>query len=359
MPKYQCPFPECTYETEDVEDALAAVLISVHSNGTHMPAPTNSNAATQHTNAAKIEKVRRPTISAAGSSEEWSYFLTRWQEYVDATKVTGKDQVIQLLECCDENLRKDIARNAGGSLANQTVDYVLEAVKKLAVREENAMVARVQLSDMRQDRDEAIRSFGARLRGQASVCKFTIACPSCSNDVNYTDNILRDVLIKGLADNEIQLDLLGDKNQDMSLEEVFQFVEAKEAGKRSAGRLLHTQGVEAARSQYRKTKQDEVRHNAGRTDPQKNKHESCSYCGQRGHGKNASTKVRQAERPAYGESCGHCGKPNHRAAVCRTRTNNSLPGCTPPVKWTALYSTHCAMRPTLHHSQPRIRTPYS
>ena len=123
MPKYQCPFPECTYETEDVEDALAAVLISVHSNGTHMPAPTNSNAATQHTNAAKIEKVRRPKISAAGSSEECSYFLTRWQEYVDATKVSGKDKVIQLLERCDENLRKDITRNAGGSLANKTVDY--------------------------------------------------------------------------------------------------------------------------------------------------------------------------------------------------------------------------------------------
>ena len=67
--------------------------------------------------------------------------------------------MIQLLEC-DENLRKDITRNAGGSLANKTVDYVLEAVKKLAVREQNAMVARVQLSDMRQDRDEAICSFG-------------------------------------------------------------------------------------------------------------------------------------------------------------------------------------------------------
>ena len=183
--------------------------------------------------------------------------------------------MLQLLECCDENLRKDITRNAGGSLANKTVDQVLEAVKKIAVPEENAMVARVQLSDMKQDRDKAIRSFGARFRGQASVCKFTIACPSCSTDVNYTDNILRDVLIKSLADNEIQLDLLGDKNQDMSLEEVFQFVGAKEAGKRSAGRLLRSQGTEAVRSQYRKTKQDDVRHNAGRADPQKDKHEPC------------------------------------------------------------------------------------
>ena len=129
--------------------------------------------------------------------------------------------VLQLLECCKENLRKDITRNAGGSLANKTEDQVLEAIKKFAVGEENAMVARVQVSDMRQDRDETIRSFGARLRGQASVCKVTIACPPCGTEVNYIDNILRDVLIKGLEDNEIQLDLLGDKNQDMSLENVF------------------------------------------------------------------------------------------------------------------------------------------
>ena len=307
MPKYKCPFPECTYETADVEDALAAVLISVHSNGTHVAAPTNS----PHTNAAKIERVKRPTISAAGSSEEWTYFLTRWQEYVDATQITGKDKVLQLLECCDDNLRKDITRNAGGSLANKTGEQVH------AVHEENAMVARVQLSDIKQDRDEAIRNFGARLRGQASVCKFTTACPSCNTAVNYTDNILRDILIKGLADNEIQLDLLGDKNQDMSLEEVFQFVEAKEAAKRSVGLLLQSQGAEAIRSQYRKTRQEEVKQNAVRADPPKDKNELCSYCGQRGHGKNAPTKVRKAECPAYGKSCGHCGRHNHLATVCR------------------------------------------
>ena len=129
--------------------------------------------------------------------------------------------------------RKRQSATTPGMLATKTQDQVLEAIKKLAVREENAIVARVQLSDMKQDRDETIRNFGARLRGQASVCKFIRASPSCSTEVKYTDNILRDVLIWGLADNEIhvQLDLLGDKNQDISLEEVFQFVEAKDRRK--------------------------------------------------------------------------------------------------------------------------------
>ena len=208
-------------------------------------------AATTNTNPnTKLERVRRPTISAAGSSEDWSYFLTRWGDYVAATNVAGKEKVIQLLECCDEQLRKDLTRNAGGSLTDKTADEVMAAIKKLAVREENAMVARVQLHNMRQDRDETIRSFGARLRGQAGVCKFLVTCPGCNMEVSYTENILRDVLTRGLADSEIQLDLLGERNQDMSLEEVFQFIEAKEAGKRSAGRLSQSHSVDAAQSEY-------------------------------------------------------------------------------------------------------------
>ena len=107
----------------------------------------------------------------------------------------------------------------------------MEASKKLAVPEENIMAARVQLHNMPQDQDKMMCSFGAHLCGQAGICKFLVTCPGCSAEVNYTENILCDVLTHSLANSKIQLDLLGDRNQDMSLEEVFQFIEAKEAGK--------------------------------------------------------------------------------------------------------------------------------
>jgi len=57
----------------------------------------------------------------------------------------------------------------------------------------------------------------------------------------HTEAILRDVLCRGIADQDIQLELLGHTNQDMPLEDVFRFVEAKEAGKRSATRLIDHQ----------------------------------------------------------------------------------------------------------------------
>ena len=167
---------------------IAAVLLSVHSTGTHTASPASAALA-----AAKVKKVQWPTVSAAGSIEEWLYFLTRWQDNIKATKVTGKDRVVQLLECCDEQLCKDLTRNTSGSLTNKTVDEIMTAIKKLAVREENTMVTRVQLHNMKQHRDKTIRSFGARLRGKANMCKFSIKCPTCKADVNYTENILHDV----------------------------------------------------------------------------------------------------------------------------------------------------------------------
>ena len=112
------------------------------------------------------------------------------------------------------------------------------------------MVARVQLHNMHQDRDETVRSFCACLCGQAGICKFTTQCPSCDTNVNYTEHILCSVLTCGLADSKIQLDLLGDKNQHMTPEEILQSVEAKESGKQSAGCLLQAQRADAALIQH-------------------------------------------------------------------------------------------------------------
>ena len=52
--------------------------------------------------------------------------------------------------------------------------------------------------------------------------------------VDFPDCILRDVLAHGISDHEIQLDLLGDAKQDMTLELMLKFIESKESGKHFA-----------------------------------------------------------------------------------------------------------------------------
>ncbi len=282
----QCPIEGCTYETPDVKPVVADALITAHatSHGT----PSGS------TQAARVEKVKRPTVSLAGTTEDWQYFKSRWNDYVKATKLEGTDRIIQLLECCDDQLRRDLTRNAGGTLTGMPEDAVFGAMRRLAVSEENTMVARVTLHNMRQDRAEPIRAYGDRLRGQASVCKYTKQCTGCDTNVDYTEAILRDVLCRGLDDTEIQMDLLGDENQDMTWEQVLKFVEAKEAGKRSASRLLLPQATDAvAGSSYKKQKRPSTR------GPSKDQ-DTCTYCGTKGHGRNPPTRLRRTECPACG-----------------------------------------------------------
>ena len=96
---------------------------------------------------------------------------------------------------------------------------VKAVIKKLAVREENTMVARVELKElhnMQHDRDEPIRNFGARLRCQChNVPKLWQKCrphwahyPRCLNPW------------PGRPRHPIGF--TGWKNQNMTLEEVFQ-----------------------------------------------------------------------------------------------------------------------------------------
>ena len=227
MSNVACPAPNCdTSWPSTTPPEVLVRLIDLHGRTAH---PIDHTPAT---GVAKAEKVKRPMVSAAGTSEEWAYFKQRWTDYKAATHLAGSDVIYQLLECCDETLRKDLTRTFG-NLTSSDESTLLDRIKTLAVRQENIMVARVQLQQMRQDWGEPIRAFSARLRGQVGVCNFNISC-TCTAQVDYSDIMVRDSLIRGLEDDDIQLDILGESRQDMSLEEVIKYVEAKESGKRSS-----------------------------------------------------------------------------------------------------------------------------
>ena len=225
MSSSKCPAPGFT-ETwpSDTPAEILTRLIDLHARTAHpIEIPETAPTATG--------------ASSSGTSEEWSYFNQRWTEYKLATRLIGPDVIYQLLECCDEALRKDLSRSFS-NLAASNEETLLNNIKSLAIRQENVMVARMQLQQMRQDRDEPARSFAARIKGQAGVCQFDVLC-ECGRSISYSEQMIRDSLIIGLADDDIRLDILGQIDQEMTLDKVISFVEAKESGKRSAGRLNH------------------------------------------------------------------------------------------------------------------------
>ena len=323
MPTIACPIAGCDYKTDDVEAAIVVELLRIHSQSHNsQPKATTWNTATSQP---RLEKVKRPTISASGTSEDWEYFKTRWNEYVQSTKIVGKELTIQLLECCDEDLRKNMTRLAGGSLIDKDEMYVLSAIQKLAVRVQNVMVARVQLHDMKQDREEPVRNFCARISGQANICNYKVTCPGCDSGVDYTNHIVRDCVIRGISDDDIRLDVLGNQNQDMELETLLSFIESKESGKRSLAQLVNSPATNTALSQYRKSSNAQ---SVNKSTPSK----LCQYCGTSGHGDGSNLCLRREKCTAYGQICTSCNRRNHSSSVCRSKnkTHQQPPSLSSP-----------------------------
>ena len=71
MPVIECPIEGCAYATPDIEAIIAVALLNTHATVHSVPAVSSAGA--------KMEQVKRPLISSAGTSEDWTYFLSRWR----------------------------------------------------------------------------------------------------------------------------------------------------------------------------------------------------------------------------------------------------------------------------------------
>ena len=98
----------------------------------------------------------------------------------------------------------------------------------------------------------------------------------------------------------------------MTFEQILRFIEAREAGKRSATQLLLPHATHTiVGSSYKRQKRDAAEQSSS-------KHEDpCSYCGKRGHGRNAHAWLRRKECSAYGTTYNHYNKSHHFESVCR------------------------------------------
>ena len=306
MPEVPCPIPGCEYVTPDVGDATGAALINGHMTS-HAPPPHAAPPPRAPPANTRLEPVKRPIVKLEGTAAEWEYFLHRWEEYTMATKPIGPDRVQQLLECCDPDLRLGISRQAGHSMAEYTEEQALQSMKLLAMRAENIEVATDALLAMKQDRDEQIRSYATRVKGQAATCQLTEQCPDCHRDISFSDRLQRHVIIRGLADSQIRREMMQDLQGDRSLSQLIAAVESKEAGNRAHSHCLPTEPSSLDASSYRRQGKQTQPHrpqNAANVP-------TCTHCG------GSHPLPRQSSCPAFGKSCAKCGTLNHYAQVCR------------------------------------------
>ena len=206
----KCEYQDCAWSLETDDLVTYVELLKIHVNANHATAPNNSS---------KPEKAKRPELGSDVSDEDWSYFISRWKEYKKATNLQGDEEIVsQLMECCTEQLRRDHHRTylTAEQTNAATEDTRLDEIKKIAVSKKNVTVNRVKLGTMKQDRGEAVRKFAGRVRSLAAVSGYSVKCSraGCNTEVSYTNQVITDTIIKGLADTEIQRDVLSHVDAD-------------------------------------------------------------------------------------------------------------------------------------------------
>ena len=96
----------------------------------------------------------------------------------------------------------------------------------------NKAVNRVKVGTLRQDKGEPVRKFFGRVRSLAAVSKYAVKCKGCNKDVNYSEEVIMDQVIRGLSNSEIQKDVLSQLDADnLTLEKLLTFVEGKNQDK--------------------------------------------------------------------------------------------------------------------------------
>ena len=104
-----CEWSDCPWVSKEASVETCLRLLEIHVAANH-PNAAQTTARPSHANV-KAEKARRPEMASEMSDEDWAYFLSRWADYKRATSLQGDEVVLQLMECCCEQLRRDHHRN--------------------------------------------------------------------------------------------------------------------------------------------------------------------------------------------------------------------------------------------------------
>ena len=217
----ECSVPGCEFKTSDVSEPLAIALLGNHSLA-HQSSMAQSTPA-----ALRGPKLERPKINVGVSIEDWNVFLRRWEVFRTGSNIDEASSPSQLFQCAGAELGDSLLMT-NPSIASEPLEQLLTAMRSLAVIPVATCVLRSELFQLRQERDEAIRAFAARVRGKAETCAFAAQC-ECGKSVNYTDNAIRDVLLNGLADTDIRREILGTKDiLTKPINDIVALIEGKE-----------------------------------------------------------------------------------------------------------------------------------
>ena len=209
-----------------MDNAVAAVMLGHHLSSVH-PVPVQRKAPT----------IPQPKVSENIYEDQWDSFTREWAEYKGTVSIPVDKISVYLLACCSSELKASVER-ANPTLTSKSEDDVLAAIKRHAVVSVAASVLRTELLTMKQDHGETVLSFASRALGKARNCKLSVKCPH-GTAVDYSEEIVKQVVLAGMSDDEIKRKVLGAVGIDeKSLNDTIAFIETEEMAARSMTNLI-------------------------------------------------------------------------------------------------------------------------
>ena len=228
------------------------------------------------------------------TAANWRLFKQRWDNYSVLTNLHAKSQTLQValfLHCLADDA---LAIYNGFSFPSNepTCDDIIAKFNDFAIGELNTSYERYVFNKRIQAEGENFETFLASIRTLVKTCNY---CAKC------VDSILRDRIILGIRDCELQKSLL--KERDISLSAAINQCKAVETAQTCAHSFQHAEDA-IHRIEHSKT-QNPMRNK--RAKPQ-----TCKFC--------KSTHIlRKQLCPAWGARCHDCGQRNHfgGSSVCQ------------------------------------------
>lgn len=319
MPVESCPAEDCEFKTNDYPVEYALDALRLHIQVRHPATLPVGAVGGLPAQTPKREKMKRPVLPMTGQScdpQVFEFFIQKWESFKRSTNIQPNEANDLFRDCLPEDVQFIVHSTYGKDVALQSEKDLIENVKALVVMSKSRVAAVVEMKAIKQQPEERAESFLAKLMsagrriGFKKKKKCTKAGCNEEIEVDFTDDIIRDDFIAGLADDEIRGELM--KKDINTLDEALKLVTAHEMAKRSQASLSTPESASKI-SQYKRDK----RATKNGEKVQDKKEEGCHGCGSSEHGANFTD--RKEKCPAWGKVSCPCNAPNHFKRVCRKK----------------------------------------
>lgn len=234
------------------------------------------------------------------ATENWKTFKQRWVNYTKLTEIDGSShdnkRKLLLLHCLgDEALR---TYNSFNLADDATAETIIKELETFVIGETNIAYERFQFNKRIQSEHETFDQYYSELQRLMKSCDY---CANCR------DSILRDKIVIGVNDAELQKDLL--KIRKLTLKNCIDMCRANEK----------------ATLQNKDIKPESINKIFQKNQFPSQSKPKCKFCGK-------SHEFRKELCPAYGKTCRKCQRPNHFAEKCLSKESAQKPYANYPSK---------------------------